>query len=74
VRPVIERCRGPVEQALRDAGVTPKDINRIVFVGESTLLATVEQEATRAVRTDKARSEGYPIVASNGQFFSRAER
>ncbi len=24
VRPVIDRCRGPVEQALHDAGITPK--------------------------------------------------
>jgi molecular chaperone DnaK len=30
VRPVIERCRGSVEQALRDAGMTPGNIDRIV--------------------------------------------
>lgn len=33
VRPVIERCRGPIEQAIGDAGVQPRDINRRVFVG-----------------------------------------
>ncbi|NWG76168.1 MAG: molecular chaperone DnaK, partial [Rubrivivax sp.] len=41
VRPVIERCRGPVEQALRDAGVTPKDIDRVVFVGGPTRMPVV---------------------------------
>jgi molecular chaperone DnaK len=33
VRPVVERCRRPVEQALHDAGIQPRDIEKIVFVG-----------------------------------------
>ena len=41
VRPVIERCRGPVEQALRDAGMQPKDVERIVFVGGPTRMPAV---------------------------------
>ena len=41
VRPVIERCRGPVEQALRDAGVKPADVQRIVFVGGPTRMPVV---------------------------------
>jgi molecular chaperone DnaK len=41
VRPVIERCRGPVEQALRDAGMQPKDIDRVVFVGGPTRMPAV---------------------------------
>lgn len=41
VRPVIERCRGPVEQALRDAGIQPKDIDRVVFVGGPTRMPAV---------------------------------
>jgi molecular chaperone DnaK len=41
VRDVIERCRAPVEQALRDAGITVKDIDRIVFVGGPTRMPTV---------------------------------
>ena len=41
VRSVIERCRGPVEQALRDAQVQPKDIDRIVFVGGPTRMPAV---------------------------------
>lgn len=41
VRPVIERCRGPVEQALRDAGIAPRDIDRLVFVGGPTRMPSV---------------------------------
>lgn len=41
VRPVIERCRGPVEQALRDAGIGPRDIARVVFVGGPTRMPAV---------------------------------
>jgi molecular chaperone DnaK len=41
VRPVIERCRGCVEQALRDAGVKPADIQRVVFVGGPTRMPVV---------------------------------
>jgi len=41
VRPVIERCRAPVEQALRDAGLKPADIQRIVFVGGPTRMPVV---------------------------------
>jgi len=40
---VVERCRGPIEQALHDAGVTAKDIDRIVFVGGPTRMPVVRK-------------------------------
>jgi molecular chaperone DnaK len=43
VRPVIERCRGPVERALADAGVAPQRIDRVVFVGGPTRMPVVRQ-------------------------------
>ena len=43
VREVIERCRMPVQQALTDAGIGPKDIDRIVFVGGPTRMPAVRQ-------------------------------
>jgi molecular chaperone DnaK len=43
VQPVIERCRGPVEQALADARIAPKDIDRLVFVGGPTRMPAVRQ-------------------------------
>jgi len=43
VREVIERCRGPIEHALSDAGTTPTNIDRIVFVGGPTRMPAVRQ-------------------------------
>ena len=43
VRPVIERCRGPVEQAMRDARMTPNDIDRIILVGGPTRMPMVQK-------------------------------
>lgn len=43
VRPVIERCRGPVEQALHDADITAKEIDRLIFVGGPTRMPSVRQ-------------------------------
>ena len=41
VRPVIERCRRPLEQALHDAGITAHQVDRIVFVGGPTRMPSV---------------------------------
>jgi molecular chaperone DnaK len=41
VRPVVDRCRGPVEQALRDAGITPRQVDRVIFVGGPTRMPSV---------------------------------
>lgn len=43
VREVIERCRQPVEQALRDAAMKPDNIDRIVFVGGPTRMPSVRK-------------------------------
>jgi molecular chaperone DnaK len=42
VHHLVERCRGPVEQALRDARLTPKDIDEVVLVGGSTRIPKVQ--------------------------------
>jgi molecular chaperone DnaK len=36
VKPIIERMRHPVEQALNDAKLTPQKINKIIMVGGPT--------------------------------------
>lgn len=41
VRPVIDRCRSPVDQALRDANITPQQVDRVVFVGGPTRMPVV---------------------------------
>ena len=40
---LIERCRGPVQQCLRDANLTPKDIDEVVLVGGSTRIPKVQE-------------------------------
>lgn len=40
---LIERCRGPVLAALRDAGYGPRDIDEIVMVGGMTRVPKVQQ-------------------------------
>jgi len=39
---LIERCRGPVNRALRDAKFTPRDIDEVVLVGGSTRVPKVQ--------------------------------
>ena len=39
---LIERCRGPVNQAMQDAHLSPKDINEVVLVGGSTRIPKVQ--------------------------------
>jgi molecular chaperone DnaK len=41
VQPVIDGCRGPVMQALHDAEIELRDIDRIVFVGGPTRMPIV---------------------------------
>jgi molecular chaperone DnaK len=39
---LFERCRGPVEKALKDAKLEPKDIDEVVLVGGSTRIPKVQ--------------------------------
>ncbi|MDD5172009.1 MAG: molecular chaperone DnaK [Candidatus ainarchaeum sp.] len=43
IRPVIDRCRGPMEQALRDAKLTPSQIDKIILVGGPTRMPIVQK-------------------------------
>jgi molecular chaperone DnaK len=40
---LLQRTMAPVRQALKDAGVEPKDINEVVLVGGSTRMPKVQQ-------------------------------
>ena len=40
--PLIERCRGPVNQAMKDAHMSVKDIDEVVLVGGSTRIPKVQ--------------------------------
>jgi molecular chaperone DnaK len=43
IGPLVERTRGPVMQALKDAKVSPKDIGEVVLVGGSTRIPMVQR-------------------------------
>jgi molecular chaperone DnaK len=43
IRPVIERCRGPIENALRDAKLSPAQIDKIIMVGGPTRMPIVQK-------------------------------
>src|SRR3990170_1192973 len=43
VRPTIDRCRGPLERAVEDAKLVPKDVDRIILVGGPTRMPIVRK-------------------------------
>ena len=45
---LVERCRPPVMQALKDAGVTPQQIDEVILVGGATRMPKV-QELVKAI-------------------------
>ena len=69
---LIERCRKPVLQAMKDAKLTPKDIDEVVLVGGSTRVPKVQQlvrdlfgkEPHKGVNPDEVVAIGAAIQAS----------
>jgi len=43
VSPIVDRCQHPIEQALKDANLTPKDIDKIIMVGGPTRMPIVQK-------------------------------
>ncbi len=43
ISPIIERCRHPMEQALGDAKLTAKEVDRIIMVGGPTRMPIVQK-------------------------------
>jgi len=43
VRPTIDRCRGPMERAIEDAKLTPRDVDKIILVGGPTRMPIVRK-------------------------------
>jgi len=70
IDPLVERCRKPVEQALKDAKLSPKDIDEVVLVGGSTRVPLVQdlvkklfngKEPHKGVNPDEVVSVGAAI-------------
>ena len=68
---LLERCKKPVEQALKDAGLSKNDINEVVLVGGSTRIPAVQQlvkeytgkEPNQSVNPDEVVAVGAAIQA-----------
>ena len=70
-RDLLNRCKVPVENALKDAGITKNDINEVVLVGGSTRIPSVQQlvkeytgkEPNQSVNPDEVVAVGAAIQA-----------
>ncbi len=69
IEPFVERCRGPLMQALQDAKLGPKDIDEVVLVGGSTRIPLVQKlvmdvfgkEPNRSINPDEVVALGAAI-------------
>lgn len=43
VDPIVQRCAGPMEQALKDAGMSREDVDKIILVGGPTRMPIVQK-------------------------------
>lgn len=43
VDPIVQKCAGPMEQALKDAGMTREDVDKIILVGGPTRMPIVQK-------------------------------
>ena len=68
---LLERCKIPVEQALKDAGLSKNEVNEVVLVGGSTRIPAVQQlvkeytgkEPNQSVNPDEVVAVGAAIQA-----------
>ena len=68
---MLERCKKPVEQALKDANLTKNDINEVVLVGCSTRIPAVQalvkeytgKEPNQSVNPDEVVAVGAAVQA-----------
>ena len=71
VEPILKRLMPPVEQAIKDAGLTPKEIEEIVLVGGSTRIPKVQEmvkeyfgkEPNKSVNPDEVVALGAAVQA-----------
>jgi molecular chaperone DnaK len=72
-RDLTERCRGPVQRALSDAKLNPKEINEVVLVGGSSRTPAVQglvkelfqgKEPNKSVNPDEVVAVGAAIQAA----------
>ncbi|HYV36863.1 MAG TPA: molecular chaperone DnaK, partial [Gemmataceae bacterium] len=78
---LIEKCRGPVVQAMKDAGYTQRDIDEVVLVGGMTRMPRVQQmvkeifgkEGHKGVNPDEVVAVGAAIQGAQLLLGSKSE-
>ena len=63
---LTERLRGPVTQALEDAGLKPSDIHEVVMVGGSTRMPAVQEAVRKFFGTEPNRTVNPDEVVAMG--------
>ena len=82
---LVERTAGPVQNAMRDAGVSPADLGRVLLVGGSTRIPAVQamvrrltgKEPSRNINPDECVAQGAAvqgeILQGGGALASKGE-
>ena len=53
---LVDRTAGPVQNALRDAGITARDLSKVLLVGGSTRIPAVQEEVKRLTGKEPSKS------------------
>ena len=65
-RPLTERCLGPVRRALKDAKLTPSDLDEVLLVGGSTRMPAVQELVKRELGKEPNKSVNPDEVVAMG--------
>ncbi|RIA75740.1 molecular chaperone DnaK [Anaeroplasma bactoclasticum] len=65
-RPLTERCLGPVRRALKDAKLTPKDLDEVLLVGGSTRMPAVQELVKKELGKEPNKSVNPDEVVAMG--------
>ncbi len=66
IEPLLDRTRGPVEQAMKDAGVSPSDLDEVILVGGSTRVPRVQEIVEKLTGTTPNKSVNPDEVVALG--------
>ena len=66
VEPLVERCRKPCLDALKDAGLSAKDVNEVILVGGSTRMPAVQALVKEIFQREPSRNVNPDEVVAMG--------
>ncbi|KYO65159.1 molecular chaperone DnaK [Thermovenabulum gondwanense] len=65
-RDLVEATMGPTQQALKDAGLTPQDIDKVILVGGSTRIPAVQEAIRRFIGKEPCKGVNPDEVVAMG--------